>query len=175
MVQENEGRLTVQRALQSIGAWVRVVPGERRAIVIKVTGTGVLVRLAGDTGRRGVDSHYLTCGLVGLRLLEGYQGPDPNWLRRAIETQCKGTPDLAGVVAVRNGQPQEPVSPEFVFAAYARERALDNPVADLFDDVEALEARYQEQLQLDAELHARVLRDVHSPATGEPHTLGNRP
>lgn len=164
-----EQRLTVEAAHRNIGKWVRVLPGFDLAIIIKVIGTGVLVRFAGDVGRRNQHTHYASCSLDSLLLRTDCDGrPLPNWLQQALEASRAGkrvAPELSLVVhRILTGSVDDPHE-DVVYETFKRERGLLTGPVDqarfvrIFENGERLEARYREEQELAAELDQAVARD----------------
>lgn len=157
--------MTAQEAARSVGKWAAKHPGEHAVIVIKAAGTAVLCRDAGDRGTRAGSSHYGWYALESLTRREDWDGRRlPNWLQDAIDKyrgNCRVSNDLRNAVMAH-------VSPEYtefaltpadvldalIYRSYVAQRRLSPEVeparwARIFDDVEAMEARYQEDLALD--------------------------
>src|SRR5689334_20041814 len=94
--------MTVQAARLSIGKWASMRPGDRPVILIKVRGTAVLARDAGDRGRKGYTSNYGWYAVGDLTRREDMDGQRlPNWLQEQIDkyrATGKCTPDLRDAV-----------------------------------------------------------------------------
>ena len=167
-LQDGEQRLTVEQAWQSIGRWVRVGgAGGGLAILIECTGTGLQVRFAGNVGRRGQRHHYMTVSLAGVALLPDDYRAIPDWLQIAVDAardKRRYNADLHGAVQrVLNPQALELSADEVqgrTRVAYFQARAQGQEaawLASIFEQHAALEAEWQEEAQLDAELKAMLL------------------
>lgn len=167
--------MTAQQAAASVGKWASKTPGDLPVILIALKGTAVLARDAGDRGVRGRTSHYGWYALGDLtRRPEWDARRLPNWLAEVIDryrATGKVSADLRDAVMahVAPNYTSYALTPadvlaETVYRSYVAQRRLSPEIAPerwaaIFDDVEAMERRYQEEL-----FEAADERDVPSQA-----------
>jgi len=154
--------MTVQEAIRAVGKWVAVLPGARPAIIIKATGTSVLVRLCDPKGA------YITTGPSGLVRRTDWDGnPDPWWLRQA-RNSSRPARDLLPLLFPGEHAIAADVVDELTYRSYRQQRRL-RPEDDyrrwgaIFDNVDALEARLREEQSLAHDLDDRVRQDARRP------------
>jgi hypothetical protein len=163
-LRDGEQRLTVESSYRAVGQWVRVIPGDKLAILIKSSGTGLLIRYAGNVGSRGAHHHYQTVSLEGVALVPVTFRPLPNWLADQVANARAGRRVVgelhAAVFRIVNGTPPPEPTDEELYLAYCLARGAQPDAEDraylsrVFEGVQQLEERFQEAQQLQAELDA---------------------
>lgn len=150
-----EQRLTLGEAFRAVGKWVAVLPAYEPAIILKVTGISVLIRYAGNRGQRGQSSHHATVGVEWLiRRADWDDRPKPNWWQQA---EASPRPPLELHDLLRPEYSAAALTPddvldELLYASYRQQRVLAPGIEParwrgIFgDDVEAFEARFQDDL-----------------------------
>jgi len=154
--------MTVQAARLAIGKWASKKPGDHPVILIKVGGTAALVRDAGDRGTRYAKSHYGWQPVGDLTRREDWDVRKlPNWLQDAIDkyrATGKCHPDLHDAVMahVAPNYTEAALTPadvanELIYRSYVAQRKHSPEIAPerwsaIFENVEAMEQRYQEEL-----------------------------
>jgi hypothetical protein len=151
-----ENTMTVQEAMRSVGKWVACKPGDRPAILLNVTGASCLVRMC---DRDGI---YSTTGVESLVRREDWDGrAEPWWLRKARGSR---RPDRELAPALHpEAQLESVVLDALTFASYKTQRdrgETPDRLRRIFEDVDDLEAHYQERVGLDRDLDERIAADA---------------